>query len=232
MGDGDELTEAPPTEMAGVSTADTEVAHAWALDYDDAMPTEQILTPRRITALGVAASVALVVAAGVVVYFATRESGTVTTPASPSTVAVAAPVPQPTVTTVMMPAPAIPPAPVRPPAPVSIPMDRYGQVHVQTASGKTVCAMTAGDVECNVAFTRQLGPVENGMPVSGVGVSSRGAWQWLYGDPGDPDYVTMKYGTIYQAIGWTITPTKDGTTFMYDATGHGMTLSVDGFSAF
>jgi hypothetical protein len=39
------------------------------------------------------------------------------------------------------------------------------------------------------------------MPVSGVGANSRGAWQWLYGDPGDPDYVTMTYGTVYHAMG-------------------------------
>jgi hypothetical protein len=231
MGDGEpapptESVEAP-TDFAGLGDQ-TEIAHAWALDYDDAVPTERILTPRRITLLGVAASVALVVAAGTVVYFATRESGTVAASASSSVVTVAAP-PQSTVT--IAPAAVPPPAP-RPPAPVSIPMDRYGQVHVQTFSGKTVCAMTAGDVECNVRFTNQLGPVYNGMPVSGVGVSSRGAWQWLYGDPGDPDYVTMNYGTTYRALGWTITPTKEGTTFMYDATGHGMTISVDGFSPF
>gem|GEM_PF-4222125 len=69
-------------------------------------------------------------------------------------------------------------------------------------------------------------------PVSGVGVNSRGAWQWLYGDPGDPEYVTMVYGTVYQAMGWIITPPSQGTTFMFDATGQGMTISVDGFSTF
>lgn len=111
-------------------------------------------------------------------------------------------------------------------------MDTYGKVHVRTASGRTVCAMTAGDVQCNVQFTNRLGPTNDGMPVTGVGVNSRGAWQWLYGDPGNPDYVTMAYGTAYHAMGWTIAPTSQGTTFTYDATGHGMTISVDGFSTF
>ena len=92
--------------------------------------------------------------------------------------------------------------------------------------------MAAGDVQCNVRFNNQLGELDNGMPASGVGINSRGAFRWLYGDPGDPDYVTMAYGTVYQAMGWIITPSSEGTTFMYDATGHGMKVSVDGFSTF
>lgn len=120
----------------------------------------------------------------------------------------------------------------QPAKPVTLPMDPYGSVHVRTVSGRTVCVITAGDVECNVHFTRQLGPPSNGMPVSGVGINSRGVFQWLYGDPGNPDYVTMTYGTVYSAIGWTITPTSAGTTFMYDATGRGMTVTTDGFTTF
>ena len=48
---------AEPTEMAGIAEADTEMAYAWALDYDDPdeFPTQR-LTPRRITSLGIAAS--------------------------------------------------------------------------------------------------------------------------------------------------------------------------------
>ncbi|MCT7372638.1 serine/threonine-protein kinase [Mycolicibacterium llatzerense] len=116
--------------------------------------------------------------------------------------------------------------------PVTLPMDSYGSVHVRTVSGRTLCVITAGDVECNVHFTRQLGPPENGMPVSGVGINSRGTFQWLYGDAGNPEFVTMAYGTVYNAIGWTITPTSAGTTFMYDTTGHGMTVTTDGFTTF
>ena len=39
---------AEPTEMAGIAEADTEMAYAWALDYDDPdeFPTQR-LTPRR-----------------------------------------------------------------------------------------------------------------------------------------------------------------------------------------
>jgi hypothetical protein len=104
-------------------------------------------------------------------------------------------------------------------------------VFVTSRSGKTVCQVTAGDVECNVQFIRPT-PILNGLPASGVSVTARGGWQWLVGDPGNPDYETLAYGTIYRALGWTITPTSEGTTFMNDATGHGMTVSVEGFTPF
>ena len=57
-----------PTEMAGVAEAETQAAYAWALDYDDVdefptLPTQR-LTSRRITALGVAASLVVIAVAG------------------------------------------------------------------------------------------------------------------------------------------------------------------------
>jgi hypothetical protein len=90
--------------------------------------------------------------------------------------------------------------------------------------------MTAGEVQCNVQFNNQLGPIDNGMPASGIGIDSHGAFQWSYDDPGGPEYVTMASGSRHHARGWIITPKSQGKTFMYDATGHGMTVSVDGFS--
>ncbi|OBC04453.1 hypothetical protein A5784_12825 [Mycobacterium sp. 852013-50091_SCH5140682] len=228
--DDDAPTGVAPTELGGAIN-ETEAHTAWSLDDGEDWPPQRRLTPGRITVLVVAASVALVAVAVVIafVYLRHRAEPPTGVTAAPTSTEVATTPPSPTET----PAPATPPpSPSQPPAPVTLPMDGYGNVHVRTVSGRTVCAMTAGDVQCNVHFTRQLGPSDNGMPASGVGVTSRGAWQWLYGDPGDPDYVTMTYGTVYRAIGWTITPTSEGTTFMNDATGHGMTVSVDGFSAF
>lgn len=231
--DDDAQTREAPTEL-GATISETEAHTAWSLDDGEDWPPQRRLTPGRITLLAVAASVALVAVAVVVafVYLRHREerapSVATLTSTTPTSTALATS-PPPVATTQP---PALPPTRSQPPAPVTLPMDGYGNVHVRTASGQTVCAMTAGDVQCNVHFTRQLGPSSNGMPASGVGVTSRGAWQWLYGDPGNPDYVTMTYGTVYRAIGWTITPTSEGTTFMNDATGHGMTVSVDGFSPF
>ena len=223
--DDDAATEMAPTEL-GATIGGTDANMAWSLDDGQDWPPQRRLTPGRITLLAVAASVALI-AVVAFLYLRHREVPPPSVATQPSTVpAQSAP---PVATT---PSPAPPPSTRSQPAPVTLPMDTYGQVHVRTVSGRTVCAITAGDVQCNVHFTRQLGPSENGMPVSGVGVTSRGEWQWLYGDPGDPDYVTMTYGTVYSTIGWTITPTSQGTTFMNDATGHGMTISVDGFSTF
>jgi len=55
-----------PTEMAGVAEAETQAAYAWALDDGvDDLPTQR-LTSRRITALSLAASLAVIAVAGVV----------------------------------------------------------------------------------------------------------------------------------------------------------------------
>lgn len=71
-----------------------------------------------------------------------------------------------------------------------------------------------------------------GMPANGVTVSARGDWDWLSGDIGNQNFETLDYGTTYRALGWTITPTGENTTFVNDATGHGMTVAVDGVSPF
>ena len=97
---------AEPTEMAGVAKAETELAYAWgALDYDDPdeFPTER-LTPRRITSLGLAASLVTIAAAGAVALGVLRQ---------PDPAPASASVPSPTVTVTA----ASPPAPVPSPAP-------------------------------------------------------------------------------------------------------------------
>jgi hypothetical protein len=235
MGDEDDAapTQAAPTELSKASDSLTEASMAWSLEDEEEDPSRRLLTPGRITTLAVAGSVLLIAAVATVGYQYLRDrEDRAPSGQAPSTSTVTA-APPPTVTvTQPPPPPAVAPPRSRAPSPSTIPMDPYGQAHVRTVSGQTVCALTAGDVQCNVHFTNRLGPSYNGMPVSGVGVTSRGEWQWLYGDPGDPEYVTMSYGTIYHAIGWTITPSTEGTTFMYDATGHGMTISTAGFSPF
>lgn len=75
----------------------------------------------------------------------------------------------------------------QPPPPVTLPT-RAGSVFVRTRSGRTVCQVTAG----NVAFTRPT-PVIGGLPATGVSITARGGWEWLVGDPGDPDYETLDY---------------------------------------
>jgi hypothetical protein len=65
---------AEPTEMAGIAEADTEMAYAWALDYDDPdeFPTQR-LTPRRITSLAIAASLTVIAVAGAVALTVTHD---------------------------------------------------------------------------------------------------------------------------------------------------------------
>jgi serine/threonine-protein kinase len=75
-------------------------------------------------------------------------------------------------------------------------------------------------------------PIQCCGPANGVQVNASDAWEWITGDMGDQYYTTLAYGTEYRSLGWTITPTSDGTTFTHDSTGHGMTVSVNGVDPF
>jgi hypothetical protein len=124
-----------PTEMAGVAEAQIGSIYAWELDYDDPdeFPTTPIrrMTPRRVTALGIAASLVAVAAAGVIAIASMHA------PASTSTIAQTVVAPPtvtemmpPPVTTTVMAAPLPPPPPPPPPSvavatPTPTPRDRY-----------------------------------------------------------------------------------------------------------
>ena len=104
---------AEPTEMAGVAEAETEAAYAWALDYDsyDELPTvpTRRLTPRRITSLGLAASLTVIAAAGAVMLFVAHDANRPIAQApSPHVETSASPSPLPP-----------PPPPPRPPNPAA-----------------------------------------------------------------------------------------------------------------
>ncbi|CPX29786.1 Bacteriophage protein [Mycobacteroides abscessus] len=146
------------------------------------------------------------------------------------------PAPQPATTTALESKALPPPTPatVHPPtttrAPIQLPVE-YGHALVQTRSGKTACSVRADSVACYVQFVVPT-PIRSGMPANIVGVRSNGLVEWAIGDPGQLHFGAMSYGTTYQALGWTITPTSDDTTFVNDATGHGMTVSVENVHAF
>jgi hypothetical protein len=147
------------------------------------------------------------------------------------------PAPQPVTTTVVEskapPPPVVPPPPpttTRASAPIELPVE-YGHALVQTRSGKTACSVRADSVACYVQFVIPT-PIRSGMPANIVGVRSNGLVEWAIGDPGQLHFGAMSYGTIYHALGWTIIPTSDDTTFTNDATGHGMTVSVENVHAF
>lgn len=113
-----------------------------------------------------------------------------------------------------------------------------GSAWVVTPSGKTHCQVAVYEdrrphaqepltnkVSCGVAFNF---PTE----ACGVWVNADGDWDWFCGNAGNPDFITLEYGTPYRVLGWTIEPMPDGTTFTNDKTGHGMFVSVDRVETF
>lgn len=221
---------APSADTEIVESADSEPLYAWELDDGHDWPRAPWWTPGRVTAAAVVCAVlALVVAAGIAGYHlrGAPERDPVLMP-MPTTTSPIATTTAPSIETTAPPPPTERPNPL--PARVNLP-SRAGTAYVRTRSGKTVCQVTAGVIECNVAFVGRT-PTRNGLRAIGVAVRAEGGWDWLFGDPGDPDYVTMSYGTVYRALGWTIAPASDGTTFTNEATGHGMTVSVEGVRTF
>ena len=68
-------------------------------------------------------------------------------------------------------------------------------------------------------------------PEHGVKVGASGDIEWIDGNLGNINPVTLNYQT-YHALGWTISATKDGTTFTNDRTCHGAFVSVDRVQGF
>lgn len=112
-----------------------------------------------------------------------------------------------------------------------------GSVWVRTPSGKTLCQILVFEDQRphEPARTDKVAcVVESSYPAPAccVSVEADGEFNWFNGNAGNPDFVTLEYGIAYHALGWTIEPTPDGTTFTNDSTGHGMFVSVEGVEAF
>jgi hypothetical protein len=106
-----------------------------------------------------------------------------------------------------------------------------GSVWVRTVSGKTTCQVTSDAVACGADFVVPT-PLSYGRPANVVRVTPNGSLSWNLGDTGPISPTTLVYGTPYSAIGWIINPTTTGTTFTNAATGHGMTVGLQGATAF
>ena len=104
-----------------------------------------------------------------------------------------------------------------------------GYVYIETKSGATRCQISSESVGCEAEFTNT--PTLNGEPANGVEVSTDGSIVWHVGNLGDIPTTTIDYAT-YHAVGWTIEASSAGTRFTNDATGHGMSVSIDDVSAF
>ncbi|MBW0014075.1 hypothetical protein [Mycobacterium sp.] len=146
------------------------------------------------------------------------------------------PTPRPTTPTAAPSAPSSTPAPssspANPTAPAgAIPLapDQNGYVFIETKSGMTRCQINKESVGCEAPFTNS--PLQDGEHANGVSINSSGSVQWVLGNLGAIPTVTIDYKT-YQAQGWTISATADGTRFTNDRTGHGMFVSIEKVNTF
>ncbi|WP_421842602.1 hypothetical protein [Mycobacterium sp.] len=127
---------------------------------------------------------------------------------------------------------AIAPTPANPTTPAgTIPLepDHNGYVFIETKSGKTRCQINKNSVGCEAPFTNS--PMQDGEHANGVSITAGGSVQWVLGNLGAIPTVTIDYKT-YDAQGWIIAATTDGTRFTNNRTGHGMYVSIDKVNTF
>ena len=138
------------------------------------------------------------------------------------------PSPAPT-TTSPTPAPPTTPSPTAPAGTIPLKPDQSGYVFIETKSGLTRCQINKDSVGCEAPFTNS--PLEDGEHANGVSITATGSVQWVLGNLGAIPTVTIDYKT-YDAQGWTITATSQGTRFTNDHTGHGMFVSIEKVNTF
>lgn len=136
----------------------------------------------------------------------------------------------PPATTSPSPAPPTTPASPTPPAgAVPLKPDQNGYVFIETKSGLTRCQINKESVGCEAPFTHS--PLQDGEHANGVSITAGGTVNWVLGNLGAIPTVTIDYKT-YDAQGWTIIATTDGTRFTNEHTRHGMFVSIDTVSTF
>ena len=136
----------------------------------------------------------------------------------------------PPATTSPSPAPPTTPASPTPPAgAVPLKPDQNGYVFIETKSGMTRCQINKDSVGCEAPFTHS--PLQDGEHANGVSITAGGTVNWVLGNLGAIPTVTIDYKT-YDAQGWTIIATTDGTRFTNEHTRHGMFVSIDTVSTF
>jgi hypothetical protein len=142
------------------------------------------------------------------------------------------PTPRQTATAAPTAAPIPPTTPTSPNAPAgAIPLkpDQNGYVFIETKSGLTRCQINSTSVGCEAAFTNS--PMQDGEHANGVSINANGSVQWVLGNLGAIPTVTIDYKT-YDAQGWTINATAEGTRFTNNNTRHGMFVSIQKVDTF
>lgn len=122
--------------------------------------------------------------------------------------------------------------PVSPTAPagaIPLPPDSNGYVFIETKSGMTRCQINRDSVGCEAPFTNS--PLRDGEHANGIHITAGGSVQWVLGNLGAIPTVSIDYRT-YEAQGWTIDATTDGTRFTNNRTGHGMFVSIEKVDTF
>jgi hypothetical protein len=125
--------------------------------------------------------------------------------------------------------PTTPASPTAPAGAIPLKPDQNGYVFIETKSGVTRCQISKDSVGCEAPFTNS--PLQDGEHANGVSVTAGGSVQWVLGNLGAIPTVPIDYKT-YDAQGWTIIATSDGTRFTNNRTGHGMFVSVDKVNTF
>lgn len=110
------------------------------------------------------------------------------------------------------------------PGAIPLPPNQNGYVFIETKSGTTRCQIDADSVGCEAPFTNS--PIKDGERANGVNITADGTVDWVVGNLGDIPVVTIDYHT-YDAQGWTIVATAEGTRFTNNRTSHGMFVSVE-----
>jgi hypothetical protein len=126
-------------------------------------------------------------------------------------------------------APTTPATPTAPAGAIPLPPDQNGYVFIETKSGMTRCQINKDSVGCEAPFTNS--PLQDGEHANGVNITAGGSVQWVLGNLGAIPTVTIDYKT-YDAQGWTINATAEGTKFTNNHTGHGMFVSIEKVDTF
>ncbi|ANZ80959.1 LpqJ [Mycobacterium tuberculosis] len=93
----------------------------------------------------------------------------------------------------------------------------------------TRCQINRNSVGCEAPFTNS--PLRDGEHANGIHITAGGSVQWVLGNLGAIPTVSIDYRT-YEAQGWTIDATTDGTRFTNNRTGHGMFVSIEKVDTF
>ncbi len=122
-----------------------------------------------------------------------------------------------------------PASPTTPAGAIPLKPDQNGYVFIETKSGLTRCQINSKSVGCEAAFTNS--PLQDGEHANGVNINANGTVQWVLGNLGAIPTVPIDYNT-YDAQGWTISATADGTRFTNAGSGHGMFVSIEKVDTF